>query len=112
MYDQEDIQNNKVIAMLSNIPILFWLPFVACPTSRFAKFHANQGLLLLIISSVCAIVFGILGLIPIVRIITNIIAALIGLVILGLVILGMVKAHSGEAFKFPIIGEFELISSR
>ena len=37
----EDIQKNKVISALSYLGILFFLPLVAAPESRFGKFHAN-----------------------------------------------------------------------
>ena len=49
---QMDIENNKIISGLSYLGILFFLPLVAAPNSRFGKFHANQSLVLLI-SSVC-----------------------------------------------------------
>ena len=51
-FDQMDIENNKIISGLSYLGILFFLPLVAAPNSRFGKFHANQSLVLLI-SSVC-----------------------------------------------------------
>lgn len=40
----EDIQKNKVISALSYLGILFFLPLMAAPESRFGKFHANQSL--------------------------------------------------------------------
>ena len=42
-YDTQDIQSNKVWAVLAYLGILFFLPLVACKDSRFGKFHANQG---------------------------------------------------------------------
>lgn len=43
-YDTQDIQSNKVWAVLAYLGILFFLPLVACKDSRFGKFHANQDL--------------------------------------------------------------------
>lgn len=45
-YTPEDIEKNKTIAGLSYF--LFFLPLIACPESGYAKFHANQSLILLI----------------------------------------------------------------
>lgn len=45
-YTPEDIEKNKTMAGLAYL--LFFLPLIACPESRYAKFHANQALLLLI----------------------------------------------------------------
>ena len=45
MYDTQDIQTNKVWAALSYVGILFILPLlVNGGQSRYAKYHANQGL--------------------------------------------------------------------
>src|SRR5271170_5256640 len=42
-----DVQNHKAVAILAYI--FFVIPLVAAPHSKFARFHANQGLLLFII---------------------------------------------------------------
>ena len=48
-FEQEDIQNNKTMAILAYIGILVLIPIFAAKESKFARFHANQGLVLLII---------------------------------------------------------------
>ena len=57
----EDIEKNKVVAGLSYFGILFFLPLVAAPDSRFGKFHANQALVLLLAGVVGAISLGIIS---------------------------------------------------
>ena len=47
-YDPEDIARNKSVCALSYLSILFFLPLVVCPDSKFGRFHANQALALLI----------------------------------------------------------------
>ena len=42
--DPADIEANKPMAILSYIWFLFIVPLVAAPQSKFARFHANQGL--------------------------------------------------------------------
>ena len=100
-YDTQDIQSNKVWAVLAYLGILFFLPLVACKDSRFGKFHANQGFALFLTDLVLSIVGKILGLIPVLGVICN---TVIYLIILGLTILGMVNAGTGKAKELPIIG--------
>ena len=47
-FDKADISANKVYAILAYIGFLVLVPLIAVPKSKFARFHANQGLVLLI----------------------------------------------------------------
>ena len=47
-FEQEDINQNKVMAVLAYIGILVLVPLLAAPNSKYARYHANQGLLLFI----------------------------------------------------------------
>ena len=52
-FDQNDVEQNKTIVLLTAvlqifIGILFFLPLVCCQGSAYGKFYANQGLLLLL----------------------------------------------------------------
>ena len=47
-FEKADIESNKVYALLSYIGILFLVPIIAAPKSKFARYHANQGLTLFI----------------------------------------------------------------
>ena len=40
-FEQADIDNNKTMAGLAYI--IFFLPLLVCPQSKYARFHANQG---------------------------------------------------------------------
>ena len=93
-FDSKDITDNKVMAVLAYIGILFLIPLLAAPNSRFARFHANQGLVLF------------LGLIPFVG---WIISGAIGIVCLAFMIIGIVNAANGKAKELPLIGSFKLI---
>ena len=48
-YDQKDIQSNKTMGILAYFGLLVLVPIFAAKNSRFARFHANQGLVLLIV---------------------------------------------------------------
>ena len=47
-FDTQDAQDAKIWSVLAYFGILFFLPLVAVPNSAYGKFHANQGLILLI----------------------------------------------------------------
>lgn len=101
-YAPEDIASNKVMAVLAYLGILFIVPLVAAPNSPYAKFHANQGLLLFLLN----IATGVLTIIPFV----GWIAAAIGTVAsIVFFILGIVNAVKGQAKELPIIGKYRII---
>lgn len=109
-FDQNDIQTNKIMAMLAYLGILFFLPLVACPDSKFGRFHANQGLILFIIDVAIGIVCSILAFIPFVGwILSSLIGGLVGLCMLGLLIFGMINTYNGNAKQLPLIGGITII---
>jgi uncharacterized membrane protein len=101
VFDQADIEKNKTIAGLAII--IFFLPLIVCPESRFGRFYANQGLLLFILSVGGSII---LSLIPFVG---WMLLPLYSIGILVLAILGLVNGLSGKAKELPLIGKFRLI---
>ena len=95
-FDPADIEKNKTMAGLAYL--IFFLPLIVCPDSKYGKFHANQGLLLLITSIVGTVV---LSIIPIIG---WVLLLFYPLVILVLGIMGLVNGFSGKAKPLPIIG--------
>lgn len=83
--------------------LLFFLPLIACPESRYAKFHANQALLLLITGIVGNVI---LGIIPVIGWMLMPIFG-IGVLILG--IMGLVNGFGGKAKQLPLIGKFTIL---
>ena len=120
-FDAEDINQNNVMAVLSYFVILFLIPLLAAPNSKFARFHANQGLVLCILSVVSAIVIGIISAIltalmffslsaaAIVGGLFGLIWAAYGIFVFVLAIMGIVNAAQGKAKELPIIGKFKII---
>ena len=92
-YDTADIEQNKVMALLSYI--IFFILLLACPNSPFAKFHANQSLVLTIANVI--VIF--LGKIPVIGKVTGLLNAIITI----LSILGLVYAAQGKAKELPLI---------
>lgn len=100
-YSPEDIEKNKTMAGLSYL--LFFLPLIACPESAYAKFHANQGLVLLIFSVAGNVVLGI------VPVIGWMLMPIFGLGVLALGIMGLINGFGGKTKRLPLIGKFTLL---
>ena len=101
-FDPNDIENNKVISVLSYIGILVLVPIFAGKDSRFARFHANQGLLLFL----TLLVSSFLGIIPVLGCIVAAVAW-IGVIIFE--IMGIINAATGKAKELPIIGKYRIL---
>jgi len=93
--DNSDIEKNKGIAALSYIWILFLIPLLTKKDSDFAKYHAKQGLVFFIFSTIV----GFISWIPVV----NILLGIFGLV---LFIMGLVNALGGKKVPLPVIGQY------
>lgn len=105
-YDSRDIESNKVFAILSYIGILFVVGLIAAPKSKFARFHANQGLVLFITEIVLGIVSGIVSFIPVV---SGIVSAVVGIISLVYMVIGIYNSASGKAKELPVIGGISII---
>lgn len=101
VFDPEDIEKNKVVSALAYL--IFFLPLIVCPDSPFGKFHANQGLILLIVAFAGNVI---LNIIPVLG---WILGVLFSLAILTLIILGLVNTLNGQAKELPVIGKFTII---
>lgn len=99
-FENEDIEKNKTMAGLAYL--IFFLPLITCPDSKFAKYHSNQALILLIFSIVSSIVLFL-------PIIGGLVSWLMRIVFLVYWILGLVDAFGGKAKQFPLIGEITII---
>ena len=107
-YDKNEIESCKVICALAYIPILFFLPLVACPKdSKFAKFHANQGLIMLLLSIFCNIVGSLIGLIPFIG---WLVWLVLELLVLGAFLFGLINTRQGKAKELPFIGGIKIVS--
>ena len=111
-YDPQDIEKNKVMAILAYFGILVLVPIFAAKDSKFAKFHANQGLLVCILGIIVGIVYRIL--LKVATTLTMIsLVGFIGMVLwifVGvLAIIGIVNAAKGQAKELPLIGKYRIL---
>jgi uncharacterized membrane protein len=101
-----DVEKNKLMAIVGYIvPILFFIPLVTeGKDSPFARFHANQQLVLLIV----AIAVNVAGtMIPVIG--WFLILPIGVIVVLVLAVMGILNASRGEMKRLPVIGGAELI---
>lgn len=98
----EDLEQVKVMAALAYLGILFFLPLVTHPNSSFGKFHANQGLLLLlmniIVSTVLTVTIVGIMLLPILYIFSIV-----------LFVMGLMNALNLKKKRLPLIGGIDII---
>lgn len=90
--DIKDIEDNKMIAALSYVWILFLIPLLGKRDSRFAQFHAKQGMVLFIID----VIGGLLFWFPV-------IGQLLLFALIIVSIIGIIKALNGERWEIPYI---------
>lgn len=96
---KKDIEENKVLAAIGYIWILFLLPLLLKPKSAFCKFHAKQALVIFIASLINSVIF----MVPVL----GWIIGFVGFVALVfLTILGILKALGGEYYEMPYVAEY------
>jgi uncharacterized membrane protein len=117
-----DVEQFKGLAILAYI--CFVIPLVAAPNSKFARFHANQGLLTFL--ALIAVTVGV-ALLMVARSILAMLLQKVALLewffycglsllsvamLLGwiaLVIQGILNAANGDEKELPVVGHFKLI---
>lgn len=92
---EKDIQENKVMAFLSYLGILFLIPLLAKKDSPYCQYHAKQGLVLFI----AGFIVGFVVWIPI-------IGWAAGIVLFVLWLMGVINVLSGKTQPIPLIGQF------
>lgn len=101
-FDQSDVEQNKTIVLLTCVlviffPILFFLPLVACNNSPYAKFYANQCLLIFLAYFISGIATVFL------------VGIFLAIAVFIFSIINAVNANNGMRKGIPIIGGIEII---
>lgn len=106
-YSRSDIEENKVMGVLAYLSLLVLVPIFAAKNSRFAKFHANQGILL----SATWIAFALVA-----KLIDLMTAGILGFILplgnialLAVLVFMIVNVVRGRAKELPIIGRFRIL---
>jgi uncharacterized membrane protein len=109
--DPEDAEKNKVFGILAYLGILCLVPLFVARQSPFARYHANQGLVLFLVEIALWIVLAIIEEILYVVGLSfiSVVLGIVWLVVIGLLIIGIINAAAGKCVPLPIIGKYKLI---
>ncbi len=112
-FDSADIAQNKAMAVFAYLGILVVFPLFMAKDSGFARYHAGQGLVLLLASAAYSIAYSVLaGLLLSVSWEFYFVLRLIrlaGLAFPALAVFGIMNALSGKAAELPVIGKIRLL---
>lgn len=101
--DPADVEKNKVMAILAYIYILFLVPLLAAKDSKFAMYHANQGLVLFLLAVAVNIVSSV------VFFLSFLLLPIGNLLVIVLMVIGILNAYNGKQVPLPLIGSIQLI---
>jgi len=109
-----DAQDNKIMGILAYFGLLFLVPIFAAKESPFARFHANQGLLLFI-AAICyyfatwiiTFIFALFA--PGLAIIIGVLLYIASLAFVVLIVIGIINAAKGEMKELPLIGKYRIL---
>lgn len=108
--DTGSLKNDKLVSYLGYvIPIFFFLPLVLpdLKGNKFAAFHANQQLLLLmvlVVGHTIGSAFHSMFMMSFINL-----APIINLAALVFMIIGIINVHKNEQKELPLIGGFKLL---
>ncbi|MCD7960234.1 MAG: hypothetical protein LUF89_12425 [Ruminococcus sp.] len=109
-YDTQDIQDNKIWAVLSYVSILFILPLLVNDgKSRYGRYHANQGFILFLTELVAGLANLAIGWIPFLG---SVIKTILSLIIIALMAYGIFNAANGKVKRLPFVGQLFDIFNR
>ena len=138
-FDKDDIEFNNRLSTLSYLGILVLIPLFLVKYSRYSRFHANQGILLIIynlaiglITWIIRAVLGLIGtgivflfgkiaarvafLIKVAGIVAGglsvlgwVLTVLISATAVFLMVVGIINAAKGRAKELPLIGRVKLL---
>lgn len=112
-FSTEDVEQNKLLAVLAYFSVLVILPILLGKESKYARFHANQGLVLLIVTMGWQFVSVMLNLafdrywwqLRFMLSMTGVVY----LLLLVLFCIGVVNALNGKAKELPLIGGLRIL---
>lgn len=119
-FNKTDIEANKVLALFSYLGLLVLVPIFAAKHLPYARYHANQGLVLLVGMIIWGVIDGV---------VTALLRALLGnalglwgmyslcgtalnIIYAGfsiLAVIGIINVLNGRAKELPIIGKYKLL---
>ena len=101
-FAQDDVRRNRWISIPAYLPPLFLIPLLARKESAYARYHANQGILLLVFQLIALLLF----LVPVVG---KFACAVLLVISAAMSIYGMINAARGKAKELPFVGRYRVL---
>lgn len=112
-YDKNEIESGKAMGILSYLGILCLIPYFAEKNNKYVRFHAIQGLNLLLVSVIygfaCGFLSVLLAFIPVVGAMLALVLSLLSYGFYALNIWGIVNVCNGKAKELPLVNKIQLI---
>ncbi len=115
-FDNDDIEENCILSVVSYIPFLFFVPMIIKPRSGYLRFHGTQGLTMFLVSLVLEFFNMLLNAIissvlvnMVGSVLTILITVIINMYILLMISIGIANSVKGIAKELPIIGKYQFL---
>ena len=107
-------QMKKGMAILSYFGFLVLIPIFAAKKDPFARYHANQGLVLCIVVMICSVLSNVLTRVlleisPLLVLIVSVFFGILTLVFCIFSIIGIIHAAKGQKKPLPLIGGIKIL---
>lgn len=124
-YDDNDIKDNMFLSILSYLGLLVFIPYFVPTDSKFVKYHATQGMNLLIVWLIYTILDGLLGLIKVSKVVVDF-GSMVGtklvtpiwisfpmgilrILLIIISVIGIVYVCQGKAKELPLVGKIKIV---
>ena len=128
-YTKKDVDDNKGLALLAYLGPFALVPYFYNKNSKYVKYHAVQGMNLLVMWIVYAILAALLSSIKVTKDCTsvmgtiltctkvtpwwvNLIVDLSGLLLFAIAVIGVFYALSGKAKKLPLVDKVKIFKEK
>ena len=113
-YAPTEAQMKKGMAILSYFGILVLIPIFAAKNDPFARYHANQGLVLFILLTVCSVLSNVLTNIlyeisPMLVLVVSGVFGLLTFIFCIFALIGIIRAAKGQMKPLPLIGGIKIL---
>lgn len=106
-FGKDDIEKNKVMAILAYFGLLVLIPILAAKDSPYARYHANQGLLLTLFSAAVSVVGSLLAVLT--GGLFGILMPFVGVAMFAVFVFMLCNVGAGRAKELPFVGHFRII---
>lgn len=128
-YNKKDVEDNKGLALLAYLGPLALVPYFYNKDSKYVKYHATQGMNMLVIWIIYAIFAGVLSLIKVTKECTSVMGTILtctrvnpwwvnlivdfcGLLLFAIAVIGVFYALTGKAKKLPLVDKVHVFKEK